>query len=129
MDMPRYPDAHGEEVRVPRRLARLAGEEPRSRLRDLAGVRQGTPRQAALHVRGGGRGSALLRLDRHDRAEDRRRSLPPALHAADEPEELVEDQPRPLRADGSRRPDDGRRPRETPAAGEPATQTAADARG
>ena len=65
----------------PRGLARLACRPPRRPHRDLARLPQEARRRALRHARRGGRGGALLRLDRRSPAPHRRPQPRPALHA------------------------------------------------
>ena len=88
-------------------------------------------------LRRGGRGGADLRLDRRPDQADRRRLVPPALHAAARAQQLVEDQPREgggadrARRDAARRAGrgrarEGRRPLGAPPTTRRATATVPD---
>ena len=76
--------------REPRRLARLAGREPRVGGRDLARLLEEGVRQAGDRLGAGGRDRAPLRLDRRPDRGHRRRALRPALHATSAEEQVVE---------------------------------------
>src|SRR5690606_32095552 len=68
------------------------GAEPRIGAGGVAAAREERQRREDGLARGGARGRALLRVDRRAGQDAGRGVLAPAVHAADAPQQMVEDQ-------------------------------------
>src|ERR1700730_18568674 len=89
----------------------MAGTQPRDGDGCLAGAFSAVDRPSRSRLQRGGRGSALLRLDRRPGGRCRRAALEAVLRAAPASEPLVEVEPGPIPTDACDRTRGPRRPR------------------